>query len=69
MRTRCIRFKCDRCGFQRYYELDEDGDGSFKEPCYFTILSIEDNTHLCPECEYKRRKLMDEFMKGDKGND
>jgi hypothetical protein len=49
--------------------LDEDGDGSFKEPCDFVILSLEGNTHLCPECARKRRELMDEFMKGDKGND
>jgi hypothetical protein len=35
----------------------------------FHIFSLADGTHLCDECEQKRKKLMDEFMKGDKGND
>lgn len=67
MRTRYIRYKCDRCGVQQYYELDEDG--ALKEPCHFVLVSLEDNTHLCSECEYKKQQLMDEFMKGDKRDD
>ena len=69
MRTRCIKFKCDRCGYEKIYELDENGElaEECKEP--FHILSLIDGTHLCDECEQKRKKLMDWFMKGDKRND
>lgn len=71
MRTRCIKFKCDRCGYEKIYELDENGEivdiEQIDKP--FHIFSLADGTHLCDECEQKRKKLMDWFMKGDKRND
>ena len=71
MRTRCIKFKCDRCGYEKIYELDENGEIVDIEQIdeSFHILSLIDETHLCDECEQKRKKLMDWFMKGDKRND
>lgn len=69
MRTGCIRFKCDRCGYEKIYDIDENGE--FMEECKetFHIFSLADGTHLCDECEQKRKKLMDWFMKGDSSDE
>ena len=67
MRQRVIKYVCDRCGKTKFYEVDSDG--SFKEPCTFHLLDIKVETHLCDECEYERRKRMDDFMKEKKEND
>lgn len=69
MRTRCIKFKCDRCGYEKIYDIDENGEFVEQIDKPFHVFSLADGTHLCDECEQKRKKLMDEFMKGDKGND
>lgn len=70
MRTRCIKFKCDRCGYEKIYELDENGEINLEQiDKPFHVFCLADGTHLCDECEQKRTKLMDWFMKGDKGND
>ena len=62
MRIRGIKFICDRCGFEKFYEIDENGE--FKEPCGFHLASLKDVTHLCPNCEHEREKLFENFMRG-----
>lgn len=71
MRTRCIKFKCDRCGYEKIYELDENGEIVDIEQIdkTFHIFSLVDETYLCDECEQKRKKLMDWFMKGDSSDE
>ena len=69
MRTRCIKFKCDRCGYEKIYEIDENGEFIEQIDKPFHVFSLADGTHLCDECEKKRKKLMDWFMKGDSSDE
>lgn len=62
MRIRGIKFICDRCGFEKFYEIDDNGE--FTEPCNFHIASLANNTYLCGNCEKKREKLFENFMRG-----
>lgn len=62
MRIRGIKYICDRCGFEKFYEIDENGE--FVEPCKFHLLSLNNATHLCDDCECERRKLIENFMRG-----
>jgi hypothetical protein len=61
MRIRGIKFKCDRCGKEEFFELDENGE--FKHGCSFHIFSLMDDTHLCDDCHNKLYRIVDEFMK------
>ena len=64
MRTRCIKYKCDRCGFEKIYEIDDNGEFKDSTAMNFFILNLTDGTHLCPDCECQRQMLMEEFMRG-----
>lgn len=69
MRTRCIKFKCDRCGYEKIYDIDENGEFVEQIEKPFHLFSLVAETHLCDECEQKRKKLMDWFMKGDSSDE
>lgn len=61
MRIRGIKFICDRCGAEKFYELNFDGD--FVEECTFRLFDLNDDTYLCAECHNKLHRIIDEFMK------
>lgn len=62
MRIRGIKFICDRCGKEKFYELDDHGE--FKEPCKFYHTDIINDKWLCEECENERNELFENFMRG-----
>ena len=69
MRTRCIKFKCDRCGYEKIYELDENGEFVEQIDKPFHVFSLANGTYLCEECEQKRKNLMNWFMKGESSDE
>ena len=63
MRIRGVKYKCDRCGYEKFYEIDERGD--FVRDLTkgdFHILSLEDNTHLCGPCSVMFEQVVKQFM-------
>ena len=61
MRIRGIKFKCDRCGAEEFYELDVNDE--FKHECTFHCFDLRADTHLCDDCHNKLHRIIDEFMK------
>lgn len=62
MRIRGIKFICDRCGAEKFYELNFDGD--FVEECTFRLFDLNDDTYLCADCHQKYISLIKRFMEG-----
>lgn len=62
MRIRGIKFICDRCGKEKFYEINERGE--FKEPCKFHHVDMINDKWLCDECEKERKILFENFMRG-----
>lgn len=62
MRIRGVKFICDRCGKEKFCELDEHGN--FKEPCKFYNTDLINDKWLCEECEKAKNELLKNFMRG-----
>jgi hypothetical protein len=60
MRIRGIKFICDRCGAEKFYELNFDGE--FKEECTFRLFDLNNDTYLCGDCYAKYTSLVKRFM-------
>ena len=64
MRIRGVKFICDRCGKEEFYELNYEGE--FKTECTFHLFDLKDDTYLCGECFQKYNRLIKWFMEGKK---
>lgn len=61
MRIRGIKFICDRCGKEEFYELNFEGE--FVKECTFHLFDLRNDTYLCADCHNKLHRIIDEFMK------